>query len=346
MLLVGSICATLWVIGWAMNAPIRQRQLMICTVFFVVILGHLVLPTEHPVRINTGGSWHLWALLAGFGGLVLIYRFALRKIHVRAQPTVSPKEQYLSDTELDRYARHIVMPEIGGVGQMRLKSSKVLVIGAGGLGAPALQYLAASGIGTIGIVDDDVVESSNLQRQIIHFDADIGSLKVDSAAESIRALNPYVTVKTYKRKFETDVAEELISEYDIVLDGTDNFDTRYLINKACVTQKVPLVSGALSQWEGQVSIFNSSQHGPCYECIFPKAPSTNPSGTCAELGVFAALPGVIGSLMACEALKYLLDVGSPLTGKLAIFNILDAETRIISTKQLKNCPVCKISSTD
>jgi molybdopterin/thiamine biosynthesis adenylyltransferase len=324
-----------------MKAPIKQRQAMIGVVFAAVILGHIVLPLEHPVRVNTGGSWHIWALLAGFGVIILIYRTGLRQLRGRVRKTVTNNDKHMSETELDRYARHIVMPEIGGSGQMRLRRAKVLVIGAGGLGAPAMQYLAAAGVGTIGVIDEDVVEASNLQRQIIHRDADIGLAKVESAAQSIRALNPYVAVKTYRRKFQVDIAEALISEYDIVLDGTDNFDTRYMVNRACVIQKVPLVSGALTQWEGQLSVFDPDQSGPCYQCVFPEAPKAEISGTCAQVGVFAALPGVIGSLMAGEALKYLLDAGKPLRGKLAIYNILDAETRVISTKVLADCPICQ-----
>ena len=341
MIFVGTICAALWIIGWAMKAPIRQRQLMIGIVFAAVILGHIVLPLEHPVRVNTGGSWHIWALLAGFGGLILIYRTGLRQLRQRVRTTPARDDKHMSDTELDRYARHIVMPEIGGSGQMRLRGAKVLVIGAGGLGAPAMQYLAAAGVGTIGVIDDDVVDATNLQRQIIHRDADIGLAKVESAAQSIRALNPYVAVKTYQRRLEVDIAEVLISEYDIVLDGSDNFDTRYLVNKSCVIQKVPLVSGALSQWEGQVSVFDPNKSGPCYQCIFPEAPREEMLGTCAQVGVFSALPGVIGSLMAGEALKYLLDAGKPLRGRLAIFNILDAESRVISTKSSADCLICQ-----
>lgn len=341
MIFVGTICAVLWITGWAMKAPIKQRQLMIGVVFAAVILGHIVLPLEHPVRVNTGGSWHIWALVAGFGVIILIYRTGLRQLRGRVRKTVTNNDKHMSDTELDRYARHIVMPEIGGSGQMRLRRAKVLVIGAGGLGAPAMQYLAAAGVGTIGVIDEDVVEASNLQRQIIHRDSDIGLAKVESAAQSIRALNPYVAVKTYRRKFEVDIAEALISEYDIVLDGTDNFNTRYMVNRACVVQKVPLVSGALTQWEGQLSVFDPDQSGPCYQCVFPEVPNAEIAGTCAQVGVFSALPGVIGSLMAGEALKYLLDAGKPLRGKLAIYNILDAETRVISTNVSADCPICQ-----
>ena len=340
MILVGTMCAVLWSIGWAMNAPLKQRWSMIAAVFVGVILSHLILPVAHPLRMNTGGSWQVWALLAAFVVVVLVYRQGLRKLRGKAQPERVSLSNTMSDTELDRYARHIVMPEIGGSGQMLLRRSRVLVIGAGGLGAPALQYLAAAGVGTIGIVDDDVVDASNLQRQVIHRDADIGLPKVQSAAQALRDLNPYVTIKTFQQRFNAEIAGELIAEYDIILDGTDNFETRYLINKICVAQKRPLVSGALSQWEGQISLFDPTQSGPCYQCVFPSAPAPEFAPSCSQVGVFTALPGVIGSFMAVEALKYLLGAGTPLLSRMAMYNVLDAQSRVIKTKQRADCPIC------
>ena len=340
MILVGAICAVLWGIGWAMGAPIKQRWGMIAAVFVGVILAHLILPIAHPLRMNTGGSWQVWALLAAFVAVIWMYRKGLRKLRVKVQPETVILDASMSDTELERYARHIVMPEIGGSGQMRLRQSDVLVIGAGGLGAPALQYLAAAGVGTIGIVDDDTVDATNLQRQVIHRDADIGRPKVDSATQALRDLNPYVTVKTYQQRLTADIAENLIADFDIVLDGTDNFETSYLVNQACVAQKKPLVCGALSQWEGQVSLFDPSRSGPCYQCVFPTAPAPEFAPSCAQVGVFAALPGVIGSLMAAEALKYVLGAGTPLLNRMAMHNVLDAETRVIKTKQRADCPIC------
>jgi molybdopterin/thiamine biosynthesis adenylyltransferase len=246
----------------------------------------------------------------------------------------------MSDAELDRYARHIVMPEIGGAGQMRLRGAKVLVIGAGGLGAPALQYLAAAGVGTIGIVDDDTVAASNLQRQVIHRDADLGRAKVTSAAQAIGELNPYVAVNSYNHRLTGEGVEELIGQYDIVLDGTDNFETRYLVNAACVVRATPLVSGALSQWEGQLALFDPAVSGPCYQCVFSDAPKPELAPSCAQAGVFAALPGIIGSLMAAEALKYILSAGSPLRGQMAIYNVLDGQNCVIKTKPRADCPIC------
>ncbi|MGB0799009.1 MAG: HesA/MoeB/ThiF family protein, partial [Planktomarina sp.] len=230
--------------------------------------------------------------------------------------------------------------DIGGAGQKRLKNSSVLVIGAGGLGSPALQYLAAAGVGTIGVVDDDVVDASNLQRQIIHRDADIGRPKVESAGDAIKALNPYVAVKGYNLRLNGDVAADLIGAYDITLDGTDNFETRYLVNATCVALGKPLVSGALGQWEGQVSLFHPARSGPCYQCVFPQAPAPDLTPNCAEAGVFTALPGSIGSQMAAEALKYLIDAGTPLLGRLAIYDALDVQARIFKTKPRNDCPIC------
>lgn len=343
MILVLTICAVLWGIGWAMKAPIQQRLVMIGLVFVAVITIHLTLPFEHPLRQNTGYSWKVWAYIAGFIGLILAYFKGVKWLRGKADTSYTPNPNAFTDTELDRYARHIVMPEIGGVGQRKLKAAKVLVIGAGGLGSPALQYLAAAGVGTIGIVDDDMVDATNLQRQIIHRDADVGRPKVESAKDAITALNPYVGVAPYQLRLSQENAAELIRHYDIVLDGTDNFDTRYLVNKTCVALQKPLISGALSQWEGQVTLFDPATSGPCYECLFPVAPEPGMTPTCAEAGVFAALPGVIGTQMAAEALKYIIGAGTPLLGRMAIHSVLDAETRTLKTNKRMDCPICATS---
>jgi molybdopterin/thiamine biosynthesis adenylyltransferase len=346
MILVGTVCAVLWGIGWAMGAPNRQRWGMIAAVFAGVILAHLILPAGHPLRQNTGGSWELWAIIAAFVAIIWTYRMGLRTLRSRAAPPAARADDAMSEAELERYARHIVIPEIGGAGQMRLRGAKVLVIGAGGLGAPALQYLAAAGVGIIGVVDDDTVATSNLQRQVIHRDADIGRAKVTSAARAIGDLNPYVAVNSYNHRLTGESVGELIGQYDIVLDGTDNFETRYLVNAACVAQAKPLVSGALSQWEGQLALFDPARSGPCYQCVFPSAPMPELAPSCAQSGVFAALPGIIGSLMAAEALKYILSAGTPLRGQMAIYNVLDAQTRVIKTKPRAECPICGAISSD
>ena len=245
-----------------------------------------------------------------------------------------------SDRELERYARHIIMREIGGPGQKKLKQAKVLVIGAGGLGAPVLQYLAAAGVGTIGVIDEDVVDNANLQRQVIHRDADIGKPKVFSAEAAMLAQNPHVTVRPYNRRLSEDIAADLFADYDVVLDGTDNFETRYLANRTAVALGKPLISGALSQWEGQVSLFDPARGGPCYQCIFPEAPAPGLAPSCAVAGVVGPLPGVVGSMMAVEAVKLITGAGAVLRGELLIYDALYGETRRIALKPRADCPVC------
>jgi len=233
-----------------------------------------------------------------------------------------------------------VLREIGGPGQKKLKAAKVLVIGAGGLGAPALQYLAAAGVGTIGIVDDDTVSVSNLQRQVIHRDADIDRPKTQSAADALMAQNPFVDVKLYQRRLAREDAVELVAEYDIVLDGTDNFDTRYAVNAACVDADKPLISSAITQWEGQISLYDPSADAPCYACVFPKAPAAELAPSCAEAGVVGALPGVMGSMMAGEAIKWITGAGQGLQGRLMIYDLLYAESRVIKVARRPDCAVC------
>ncbi|MWD26908.1 molybdopterin-synthase adenylyltransferase MoeB, partial [Aquicoccus sp. SCR17] len=251
-----------------------------------------------------------------------------------------PRPDRFSEAELERYARHIVLREVGGPGQKALKSAKVLVLGAGGLGSPALQYLAAAGVGRLGVIDADVVDLSNLQRQVIHTDARIGMPKVFSAEEAIRALNPHVEVRPYHRSFEPGIARDLVAEYDMVLDGTDNFDARYLANAACVAAGVPLVSGALSQWEGQLSVFDPAHGAPCYACIFPERPAPGLAPSCAEAGVVGTLPGVVGAMMAGEAVKLITGAGAPLRGEMLIYDALWSETRKVTLRRDPACPVC------
>lgn len=279
-------------------------------------------------------------LLGYWQGIKSLKRRAQRG--TEAQPTQANVP--FRDAELDRYARHIMLREIGGPGQKKLKDAKVLVIGAGGLGAPALQYLAAAGVGTIGVIDDDTVENSNLQRQVIHRDHAIGLPKVQSAAEALRAQNPFVDIRPYQRRYDADTAA-LVEEYDLVLDGSDNFDTRYLVNTHCHAAQTPLISAAITQWEGQISTYNSGENAPCYQCVFPTAPAPGVVPTCAEAGVAAALPGVLGTMMAMEAIKEITGAGQGLTGRLMIYDGLYAESRIISVKKRGDCPVCGGKST-
>jgi molybdopterin-synthase adenylyltransferase len=232
--------------------------------------------------------------------------------------------------------------EIGGPGQKAMKSAKVLVIGAGGLGSPALMYLAAAGVGVIGVVDDDVVDASNLQRQIIHTTEGVGTSKVLSARAAMLALNPFVEVRAIQERFGEGNAG-LLSGYDLILDGSDNFDTRYLVNRLAVRAGKPLISAAITQWEGQISLYDPARGTPCYQCIFPHRPAPGMVPTCAEAGVAAPLPGVIGSMMAIEAVKDMTGAGEGLRGRLMIYDALYSEVRVIGIKRRDDCEVCGAS---
>ncbi|MBR9843523.1 MAG: molybdopterin-synthase adenylyltransferase MoeB [Rhodobacteraceae bacterium] len=341
MALVLVMAAVLWGIGAIMGAPSRARWTMVGLLWAAVMGAHILLPDGHPLRMATGESPALWAIVGGAAVIVIAYRAGLKWLRARVrEPEGEVQDGPFSDTELNRYARHIVLREIGGLGQKKLKDAKVLVIGAGGLGSPALLYLAAAGVGTVGVVDDDEVDNSNLQRQVIHRDDAIGMPKVFSAEAAMKAQNPFVTVKPYQRRLGEETAAALVGEYDLVLDGTDNFTTRYLVNRACVAAGVPLVSGALSQWEGQISVFDPKAGAPCYECVFAKAPAEGLAPSCAEAGVIGPLPGVIGSMMAVEAIKVLTGAGAALRGEMLIYDALYGESRKISLKRRAECPVC------
>lgn len=307
-----------------------------------ILLVHLPMFAGNPLARIIGGDLRAWSLLGGIAALVLGYRQALRAIRRRVVPAeIAPDTAgAFRPAELERYARHILLREIGGPGQKRLKAARVLVVGAGGLGSPVLLYLAGAGVGTIGVIDDDVVESTNLQRQVIHTDARIGMAKVFSAEAAMKALNPFIEVRPYNRKLDEANAVDLVAEYDLVLDGTDDFTTRYLVNRACVAAGVPLISGAITQWEGQVSLFDPAQGGPCYACVFPVQPAADLVPSCAVAGVAAPLPGVIGSMMAMEAVKHLTGAGETLAGRLMIHDALYGETRVIGVKRRADCAVC------
>lgn len=345
--LVLVLALALWGAGIAFRIPPRQRGMAISLLLVGVILAQLVLPDGHPLREATGGSAAPWLLLAGFAVLALIYRQGLGWLRrkagaqeaARAADDPRPKPLF-SETELDRYARHIVLREVGGPGQKALKQARVLVIGAGGLGAPALQYLAAAGVGTIGVIDHDEVDNANLQRQVIHTEDRIGTAKVFSAEAAMRAQNPHIEVKPYHRRLTEDIAEGLFAEYDIVLDGTDNFATRYLANATAVKAGKPLISGALAQWEGQISIFDPANGAPCYQCVFPEAPPPGLAPSCAEAGVIGPLPGVIGAMMALEAIKLITGAGDPLRGQMLIYDGLYADMRKIGLERRADCPIC------
>ncbi|MEX1036036.1 MAG: molybdopterin-synthase adenylyltransferase MoeB [Sneathiella sp.] len=248
----------------------------------------------------------------------------------------------LSDDQLDRYARHIILREVGGAGQQKLLRAKVLIVGAGGLGSPLALYLAAAGVGTIGVIDDDAVDLSNLQRQIAHGTADIGMAKVESAAEAVMRINPDVTVIPHKARLNAENAAGIIGDYDLVADGTDNFETRFLLNDACYFARKPLVSGAILQFDGQVSTFKAYEEGanPCYRCLFPSPPPPDVARTCGEAGVLGALAGVIGTLQAVEVMKELLGIGEGLSGWLLLYDALTADIRKIKIPRNPNCPLC------
>ena len=247
-----------------------------------------------------------------------------------------------SDSQIERYARHIVLSEVGGIGQAKLLQSKVLVIGAGGLGSPLALYLAAAGIGTIGIVDDDVVSLSNLQRQIIHGTARLGEDKTASAATSLSDLNPDVQVIQHRERISADNAMTLISDYDIVADGSDNFATRFLVNDACYLSGKTLVSAALLKFEGQLSTFRAheGEGNPCYRCLYPAPPAPGTVPSCAEGGVFGALAGVMGSMQGVEIIKEILGVGDSHAGWLSIYDALGASWHKIRMKPSASCPLC------
>ena len=245
----------------------------------------------------------------------------------------------LTNQELNRYSRHLVLPEVGVDGQERIKHGKVLIVGAGGLGSPAALYLAAAGIGKIGIVDFDKVDESNLQRQIIHSTEDIGRLKTESAKNSINNLNPNVKVETYDVKLNSKNAMEIIKNYDIVIDASDNFPTRYLVNDACVLLKKPNVYGSIFRFEGHASVFNFD-YGPCYRCLFPNPPPKENVPSCAEGGVLGILPGIIGTIQATEALKIILRKVDVLSGRFLVYDALSMTFKELKLGKNKNCPIC------
>ncbi len=245
----------------------------------------------------------------------------------------------LTREEILRYSRHLIMPEVGIEGQRKLKDAGILLIGAGGLGSPLGLYLAAAGIGRLGIVDFDTVDFTNLQRQIIHRTEDVGRLKVDSAKERIHSINPEIEVTTYNARLSRENITDLIRPYDIVIDGTDNFPTRYLVNDACIFQKKPNVYGSIFRFDGQATVFSPFK-GPCYRCLYPEPPPPGMVPSCAEGGVLGVLPGIIGVIQATEAIKLILGQGEPLIGRLLLYNALKMEFREVGLKRDPACPVC------
>jgi adenylyltransferase/sulfurtransferase len=250
-----------------------------------------------------------------------------------------PALPQLSGDEVRRYSRHLILPEVGMDGQRALKAAKVLCIGAGGLGSPAAMYLAAAGVGTIGIVDFDVVDTSNLQRQLLHGTPDVGRPKLDSAKDRLTALNPNVRVETYETALNSENALELFEPYDVILDGTDNFPTRYLVNDACVLLGKPNAYGSIFRFEGQASVF-AAKNGPCYRCLYPEPPPPGLVPSCAEGGVLGVLPGIIGTIQATETIKLILGRGEPLIGRFLIYDALRMRFRELKLRKDPDCPVC------
>jgi molybdopterin/thiamine biosynthesis adenylyltransferase/rhodanese-related sulfurtransferase len=255
----------------------------------------------------------------------------------QGRPWITPKT--LTPDQRDRYGRHLLMPEVGEAGQQKLLESRVLLLGAGGLGSPAALYLAAAGVGTLGIIDMDVVDASNLQRQILHNMDRIGERKVDSAKKTLTELNPDVDVVTYDVRLGADNVLDIIDGYDVIVDGTDNFPTRYLVNDASLLKRVPVVHGSIFRFEGQVSVFKPYE-GPCYRCLLPEPPPPELAPSCAEAGVLGVLPGIVGSIQALEAMKLLLDLGDPLVGRLLAYDALEESFRNFKVRRDPNCPAC------
>jgi sulfur-carrier protein adenylyltransferase/sulfurtransferase len=252
---------------------------------------------------------------------------------------VKPEAVTLSNDEIQRYSRHLIMPEVGMEGQLKLKAARVLCIGAGGLGSPLALYLGAAGVGTLGIVDFDVVDYTNLQRQIIHSTADVGRKKLDSAAEKLKAINPFLNIRKFDTRLSSDNALELFRDFDIIADGTDNFPTRYMVNDACVLTGKPNVYGSIFRFEGQASVF-ATKEGPCYRCLYPEPPPPGLVPSCAEGGVLGILPGLVGVMQATEVIKLILGKGESLIGRLLLIDALDMKFRELKLRKNPNCPMC------
>ncbi|MBI2297018.1 MAG: molybdopterin-synthase adenylyltransferase MoeB [Betaproteobacteria bacterium] len=276
------------------------------------------------------GYHRLYSVVGGFA------RWKAEGLPFDVPPRIDPNQR-------ERYSRHLAIPEVGEAGQIRLLNSKVLLIGAGGLGSPAAFYLAAAGVGTLGLVDHDVVDRSNLQRQILHTDARVGSSKVASARHTLEALNPSVEVRTIEARLASENVEEILGGYDVVVDGSDNFPTRYLVNDACVKLGLPCAHGAVYRFEGQATVFwpgYPKQRGPCYRCIYPEPPPAELAPSCAEAGVLGVLPGVIGLIQAVETIKLLLDLGEPLIGRLLCYDALRGRFTELELARNPQCAYC------
>ncbi|WBU55476.1 HesA/MoeB/ThiF family protein [Paracoccus sediminicola] len=345
-----SVAAVAWIMGWGV-----LRVLLLLVVMWIAILGLMLAAPAAEYRSFSGFDVQSWLVTGLVLALVLGYAAIIRRLRGAARArwgaenapgAVAPRQT--SDKihsgarqadALDRYARHYVLREIGGPGQGRLRDSSVLIVGAGGLGSPAALYLAAAGVGRLCIADPDEVSLSNLQRQILFRTADTGRPKGMAAAEALRALNPYIDIHAISQRIGAGDAE-LIAGFDLVLDGCDSFADRARINALCARAGVPLIAGSISQWEGQLSLYDPAGGGPCMACIFPDPPAPGLAPSCAEAGVVGPLPGVIGSMMALEAIKEIAGAGTGLRSQMVIFDGLHGETRRISLRRRADCPVC------
>lgn len=352
MLVVLLLAAAIWGLAAAFGIRREIRWLAIGLLYVAVLALLVVLPEGAALRGWLGWSVGAWLVLGGAGLAVWGYAQLLGRLRMRARSAVQGVEApaqmgtaalgaaALSEAEVERYSRHLILREVGGQGQRRLRNAHVLVVGAGGIGSPALLYLAAAGVGRITLVDDDRVDLSNLQRQVIHRTEDIGMSKVASAARAIHALNAGVAVTPVDRRLDDTLAAELIPGVDLVLDGSDGFATRALVNRAAVEAGVPLLSASVGQWEGQISLFDPARGAPCLACLFPVEPAAGLAPTCAEGGVAGPLPGVLGTMMALETLKELTGAGIGLRGRLLLYDGLYGETRMIAVHRRQDCPVC------
>ena len=345
MLAVLVLMLGIWFVGGRLGWSAALRWGLIGLVWLAVLLMLAALDPDQNLARAIGDGPVEWALLGVAAVLVWGYSVVLGALKARAPPAAETAPAAtpggpLGPAELDRYSRHILLHDLGGPGQRRLKQARVLVIGAGGLGAPALQYLAAAGVGTLGVIDDDVVEASNLARQVIHDDAGIGLPKVQSAVARLAAQNPHIALRPYERRLTEENAAALFADYDLILDGSDNFDTRYLANRVAAAQGIPLIGAALTQWEGQISTWDPAKGGPCYECVFPERPAPGTVPICSEAGVAGPLPGVLGAMMALEAVKEITGAGQGLRGRMLIYDGLYADCRTISLRPRADCPVC------
>lgn len=348
MMLVLILAAAIWGLGVYLKTPVQARALMLGLLYVGVLFVQIALPDGHPLRESLGGSPGQWLIFGGMVALIFAYRRVLGRVRAKAVVAEAARDEAaaptqtgpFNDVELERYARHIALREVGGVGQRRLKEARVLVVGAGGLGAPVLLYLGAAGVGTIGVIDDDTVSLSNLQRQIVHTDARSGQPKVFSAETGVQAINPHVVIRPYNRRLSRDIAEDLFGDYDLIVDGSDSFETRAIVNAAAVATGTPLIAGAITQWEGQVTVYDPANGAPCLTCLFPEAPAPGLAPSCAEAGVIGALPGVIGSVMALEAIKEITGAGRTLRGTLLLWDGLDAEVRRVKIARRPGCDTC------